>query len=109
MPVNLLDIKPGLILEAENFTVSAFPVEHRGSSSLGYRFEELPRRPFLPEKAEALGVPPGPWRKDLVAGKPITLPDGRRVEPDEVLGPEKPGTKLAVVGDVGGRSACCLM
>lgn len=101
MPINLLDIKPGLILQAENFQVNAFPVEHRGSSSLGYRFEELPRRPFLPEKAEALGVPSGPWRKDLVAGKSIILPGGRRIQPDDVLGEEKPGTILAVVGDVG--------
>jgi len=26
MPINLLDIKPGVILEAENFRVTAFPV-----------------------------------------------------------------------------------
>jgi len=76
-------------------------VEHRGSSSLGFRFEEFPRRPFLPEKAEALGIAPGPWRKDLVADKSITLPDGRVIEPDQVLGEEKAGTSLVVVGDVG--------
>jgi len=74
-------------LEATNKKSAKFsslmlsPVEHRGSSSLGYRFEELPRRPFLPEKAEALGVPSGPWRKDLVAGKSIILPGGRRIQP----------------------------
>ncbi len=101
MPIRLLDIKPGLIIETEDFAVHAFQVEHRGSSSLGYRFEEFPRRPFLPEKAEALGIAPGPWRKDLVAGKAITLPDGRRIEPDQVLGEEKAGTCLVVVGDVG--------
>jgi ribonuclease Z len=101
MPINLLDIKPGLIFDVENFNVSAFPVDHRGSSSLGFLFEEPPRRSFLPEKAEALGIPPGPWRKDLVAGKAITLADGRTIQPDEVLGEEKPGAKLAIVGDVG--------
>lgn len=101
MPINLLDISPGLIFETEDFSLRAFQVEHRGSASLGFRFDEFPRRPFLPEKAEALGVNPGPWRKDLVAGKAITLPDGRVVEPDQVLGPEKAGTSLVVVGDVG--------
>jgi ribonuclease Z len=101
MPINLLDIKPGVILEAENFRVTAFPVDHRYSSSLGFYFEEPPRRPFLPEKAEALGIPPGPWRKDLVAGRAITLSDGRTIQPDEVLGEVKPGAKLAIVGDVG--------
>ncbi len=101
MAINLLDIKPGVIFETEDFTVRAFPVEHRGSSSLGFRFDEFPRRPFLPEKAEALGVAPGPWRKDLVAGKTITLPDGRVIAPEQVLGEEKAGTSLVVVGDVG--------
>lgn len=101
MPINLVEVKPGLIFEAENFTVTAFPVEHRGSSSLGYRFEEFPRRPFLPEKAEALRIPPGAWRKDLVNGKTVMLPDGRVIEPDSVLGEEKLGTSLVVVGDVG--------
>ena len=101
MPLSLLDIKPGLIFSAENFDITAFPVDHRGSSSLGYRFDERPRRPFLPEKAEALQIPPGPWRKDLVDGKPITLLDGRVILPDQVLGEEKRGASLVVVGDVG--------
>lgn len=101
MPINLLDIQPGLIFRAENFEITAFPVDHRGSSSLGYRFMEFPRRPFLAEKAEALGIPPGPWRKDLVEGKKVTLADGRVFLPEQVLGEERPGAHLAVVGDVG--------
>lgn len=101
MPIKLLDIKPGLIFETERFNVTAFQVNHRGSDSLGFKFDEFSRRPFLPEKAEALEIPPGPWRKDLVAGIPITLHDGRVIEPEQVLGDEKPGTRLVVVGDVG--------
>ena len=101
MPINMLEIKPGLVMETNKFNLSAFPVQHRGSDSLGYLFEEHSRRPFLPEKAEALGIPPGPWRKDLVSGKPFILPDGRKIDPNDVLGEEKPGTRLAVVGDVG--------
>ncbi|MGB4595830.1 MAG: ribonuclease Z [Anaerolineaceae bacterium] len=101
MPLNLLDIEPGPIFEAPDFTISAFPVDHRGSSSLGYLFEEASRRPFLADRAEALGIPAGPWRKDLVAGKAITLPDGRVIDPESVLGAVKQGTRLAVVGDTG--------
>lgn len=101
VPVNLYDIKPGIIFQAEKFQISAFPVDHRGSTSLGYRFDEYGRRPFLPEAAEALGIPPGPWRKDLVAGNPISLPDGRTIQPDQVLGENQPGVSLVVVGDVG--------
>ncbi len=101
MAINLLDISPGLVFQADDFQISAFPVEHRGSNSLGFRFEEYARRPFLPEKATALGIPPGPWRQNLVEGNPATLPDGRLIDPDDVLGEEKPGTCLVVVGDVG--------
>jgi ribonuclease Z len=101
MPILLKEINPGVFFEGEDFSISAFPVQHRGADCLGYSFVEKARRPFLPEKAEALGIPPGPWRRDLVAGLPMTLPDGRVIPPDEVLGPTKPGTKLVHVGDVG--------
>ena len=101
MPLRLNEIKPGKFFEADDFTVTAFPVSHRGPDCLGYAFESKARRPFLPEQADVLGVPFGPVRRDLVAGKEITLPDGKRIQPDDVLGPLQKGTKLIVVGDVG--------
>jgi len=100
-PVTLHDIRPGLFFESEKFTVTAFPVDHRGSDSLGFHFKERSRRPFLPEQAQQLNVPPGPWRRDLVEGKTIKLPDGRHIKPDQVLGESKEGTSLVVVGDAG--------
>lgn len=99
--VKLLEIKPGLIFDADDFSVNAFSVSHRGPDCFGYCFEEKPRRPFLPEKAEALEIPPGPWRRDLVAGKTVTLPDGRQITPDLVLGPKRLGTRLIQIGDCG--------
>jgi ribonuclease Z len=101
MEIRMLEIKPGIFFEESDFTVSAFPVYHRGSDSFGYLFEEKPRRPFLPEAALALDLPPGPWRRDLVSGNRITLPDGRQISPEQVLGPERPGIHLVVVGDTG--------
>jgi ribonuclease Z len=101
LQINLHPIQPGTIMEGEKFTLSAFPVWHRGADSYGYLFEEKTRRPFLPEKAEALGIPPGPWRRDLVNGQTVTLPDGRLITPNEVLGEERPGTRLVHVGDTG--------
>jgi ribonuclease Z len=101
MPLHLNEIKPGTFFEADDFTVTAFPVTHRGPDCLGYVFEGKARRPFLNDKATELGVPFGPERRDLVAGKEISLPDGRRVRPDDVLGPLQRGVKLVIVGDAG--------
>jgi len=101
MLLNLHEIKPGVFFETDDFTVTAFPVFHRGSDSLGFKFEERSRRPFLPEKAQALGVPFGPIRRRLVDGKTVKLEDGRKVGPEDVLGPLKPGVRLVYVGDAG--------
>lgn len=101
MPIRMNEIKPGLFFESDDFTVTAFPVTHRGPDCLGYVFEGKARRPFLAEKADELGVPFGPERRELVAGNEITLADGRRVRPDDVLGPLQRGVKLVVVGDAG--------
>lgn len=101
VPLHLREIEAGPLFEDEDFTVTAFPVEHRSPDCFGFLFEEKTRRPFLPDKAEALDIPPGPWRRDLVMGRAVTLPDGRRIEPDQVLGPPRPGTRLVHVGDVG--------
>jgi len=101
MPLVLKEIKPGIIFEADDFTVTAFSVTHRGPDCLGFVFEEKARRPFLSQKADELGVPFGPERGDLVAGKEITLPNGKRITPDDVLGDLEKGSKLVVVGDAG--------
>jgi len=101
MPLKLNEIKPGTFFEADDFTVTAFPVSHRGPDCLGYVFEEKSRRPFLNERATELGVPFGPQRRELVAGNDVTLPDGKRITPNDVLGPLRKGTKLVVTGDTG--------
>ena len=101
MPLKMQEIKPGLIFEAEDFSVTAFPVTHRGPDCLGFIFEEKARRPFLAQKADELNVPFGPERGELVSGKAITLADGRRLTSDEVLGAWEKGSKLVVVGDAG--------
>jgi ribonuclease Z len=102
MPIEMIPLEPGKFFEGDDFTITAFPVYHRTPDSLGYLFEEKSRRPFLPEKADKLAIPPGPWRRDLVSGQPITLPDGRTIDPDMVLGELRAGTRLCYIGDAGG-------
>jgi len=99
--IHLNEVRDGTIFEEDDFRISAFRVYHRGPDCFGYAFEEKSRRPFIPDKAERLGIPPGPWRRELVRGQAVTLPDGRHITPDQVLGLERPGVRLVHVGDVG--------
>jgi ribonuclease Z len=96
--LNLMQAGP--IFEDRHFNLTAFPVHHRGPDCFGFLFEEKSRRPFLAEKAEAMGIPHGPVRRDLAAGLAVTLADGRVVDPTEVLGEPQRGARLVFVGDV---------
>jgi ribonuclease Z len=100
-PVNLIPVEQGKIIQEKDFSVSAFPVNHRGPDCFGYIFEEKGRFPFHADKAEELKIPQGPWRRDLAQGKPAELPDGRLIQPQEVLGEFETGAKLVIVGDTG--------
>lgn len=100
-PIHLVDLKPGRIIKAKEFSVSAFPVQHRGAGNFGFVFKENDHLPFLVEKAEALGVPAGPERGRLVRGETVTLADGRQITPEMVLGERVAGTKLVTIGDIG--------
>ena len=93
-------LEPGICFADEYLSVEAFPVEHRGPDCYGFLFSEQPKRPFLVEKAEALGVPEGPIRRQLVAGETVRLADGRLISPDDVLGEKQTGTQLAFIGDL---------
>jgi ribonuclease Z len=101
LPIHLIDLKPEIIINAKQFAIEAFPVSHRGSGNFGFIFREHSRHPFLVEKAEALGVAPGPERGKLVKGEAVTLADGTTITPDMVLGDLIIGTKLVYIGDVG--------
>ena len=101
LPIYFYRATPDKILyQGRKFNVRAFPVSHRGRECYGYIFEEDSRRPFLADIADELGVPQGPERGQLVAGKAVQLSDGRVIEPDEVLGDVIPGAKIVVTGDL---------
>jgi ribonuclease Z len=98
-PVELVEIRPGHVLERGDYNIVGFPVAH-GVASIGYALIEHPRPGrFDVETADALGVPPGPERGMLQRGESITLDDGRTITPDAVLGPARAGRKLVLSGD----------
>jgi len=73
---------------------------HHSTFCLGYRLEESTRPgKFHPDRAERLGVPPGPLFGKLQSGETIELPSGKTVEPEDVLGPERRGRVMAFATD----------
>ena len=97
--VDLVELKPGAVLEREAYRIIGFPVSH-GISAIGYALVEEPRPGrFDVEAADTLGVPAGHERGLLQRGESVTLPDGQVVTPDEVLGPPRSGRKVVLSGD----------
>ena len=96
---DLVELRPGDVLERGDYRIETFPVAH-GVSGVGYSLVEAirPGR-FDVTVAESLGVPVGPERGALQGGETVVLGDGRTVRPDEVLGPPRPGRKLSITGD----------
>jgi ribonuclease Z len=100
-PYYLEELRAGTALDRGDYVLVTFPVDH-GLQAIGYALveHERPGR-FDVDAATALGVPEGPERGDLQAGRAVTLPDGRAVTPEMVLGPPRPGRKVVLAGDTG--------
>jgi ribonuclease Z len=99
IPLELVPLTAAQIIDAGEFTIGCFPVRHRDTDSFGFSFESQARRHLRPERLATLCVPDGPVRKELSKGTPATLPDGRTIDPEDVLGPPERRKKLVVVGD----------
>jgi ribonuclease Z len=98
-PLELVELQAGDALERDGYSIVPFAVAH-GVSAIGYALVEAPRPGrFDVETANALGVPNGPERGALQRGEAVTLPDGRTVTPDAVLGPARAGRKVVLAGD----------
>ncbi|RAW46007.1 ribonuclease Z [Halorubrum sp. 48-1-W] len=99
-PVRIEEVTPGeLALSADGYEVRAFETTHR-TRSQGYVLTEddRPGR-FDRPRAEELGVPVGPAFGRLHSGESVELEDGTVVEPEQVVGPQRPGRKLVYTAD----------
>lgn len=63
-----------------------------------YSFRIRRQGVFFPERAQELDIPLKLWKR-LQTGESVTLPDGRTIWPDMVLGPERKGIKLSYCTD----------
>jgi ribonuclease Z len=97
--LRLIELEPGDVLERDGYRLATFEVSH-GVSSLGWSLIEATRPGrFDVGGADSIGIPNGPERGALQRGEAVTLASGRTVQPEEVLGPPRPGRKVVVTGD----------
>ena len=99
-PVRINEVSAGdTVLDRSEYEVRAIDTDHR-CASVGYVLAEDDRKgEFDREKAEdELGIPPGPKYSALHRGEPVEH-DGRMVQPEEVVGPPRPGRTFVYTGD----------
>lgn len=99
IPLDLVPLSEGRVLDAGEFTIDCFAVRHRDTDSFAFSFQSAMRRHLLPDRLLALRVPDGPVRRELAEGRQVKLDDGRTIDPEQVLGPAQGRRKLVIVGD----------
>ncbi|WP_019505673.1 ribonuclease Z [Pleurocapsa sp. PCC 7319] len=97
--LNIHTVKPGLVYEDNEFSVSCQLLKHRVPAH-GYRIVEK-NRPgmFNLDKAKALGIRPGPIYGQLKQGLVVTLDDGRKISGKDLCGKPEIGRKVVYCTD----------
>lgn len=99
-PTEIFEVAPGEAIVRKDYAILPFAADHGGGAAVGYAFVEEERRGrFNPDMARALGVPEGPLWGELHRGRIVTLPDGTVVDPAVLVGPSRPGRRIAITGD----------
>jgi ribonuclease Z len=99
-PINVLELTPETPLKRHGYSVIPFTVEHGDRSAIGYHIAEETRLGrFNPDKAREMGIPEGPLWGSIHKGQPVTLADGRIVQPSELVGPTRSGRRVVITGD----------
>ena len=99
-PINVFELTPETPLKRHGYSVIPFTVEHGDRSAIGYHIAEETRLGrFNPDKAREMGIPEGPLWGSIHKGQPVTLADGRIVQPSELVGPTRSGRRVVITGD----------
>jgi ribonuclease Z len=96
--VRITELGQGDAVELSGCRIGAYDVVHR-TQAVGYALveDDRPGR-FDAERAEAMGVPAGPLFGVLQRGEAVEV-DGRRIQPQDVMGDQRPGRRLVFTGD----------
>ncbi len=99
-PVSITEVEPGSPIARDGYAILPFAVDHHGAPAVGYALIESTRLGrFDPDRARELGIPEGPLWGQIHRGKSVTLPDGRVVDPVDLVGPTRAGRRVVITGD----------
>ena len=99
-PVEITEISTDEPIRRTEYDIVPFLAEHRGGAAVGYALIEHDRKGrFNPDRARELGIPEGPLWGKIHRGIPVTLDDGRTIEPSELVGAARAGRRIAITGD----------
>jgi ribonuclease Z len=98
-PIDIVELQAGDRIRRDDYDIVVFPTDHR-IDTVGYAVAEHTRLGrFNPERARELGIPEGPLWGRLHRGEAVELPDGRRVDPAELVGVPRRGRVVVYTGD----------
>ncbi len=98
-PLLVEEVGAGIVMEREDYWLKSAPTDH-GLPGLAWCLEEKDRAGlFHPERAIELGVVQGPDFGRLQRGEAVITPDGREVQPADVMEASRPGRKVVITGD----------
>ncbi|MCS7142803.1 MAG: ribonuclease Z [Aigarchaeota archaeon] len=96
--VAIHEIRRGVVYEERDFSIEAELGDHT-VLNLCYKLRERDRPGKLDvDRLMALGVPQGPLWGTLQRGEPVIV-GGRRIDPEGVVGPRRPGRVVIYTGD----------
>jgi ribonuclease Z len=104
-PVEIVELAPGDTVARGEYDIVTAEAVHKGHC-LSYAIVEHDRLGrFDPDVARARGIPEGPLWGRIHRGEAVTLPDGRRVEPADLVGPPRAGRRVTLSGDTAPSAA----
>jgi ribonuclease Z len=98
-PVEVHEVHAGDVLDRGEYVLEIAAADHKGTCLAFALVEKERLGRFDPERARALGIPEGPMWGKIHRGERVTTPEGREVDPAELVGPPRSGRRVVYSGD----------
>ena len=99
-PLEITELTPETPVKRKGYSIVPYMADHKDKSALGFALvEDIRLGRFNPDKAREMGIPEGPAWGKIHKGEPVTLDNGRVIQPSELVGEPRPGRTVVFTGD----------